>query len=95
MDQLAQTCDQVAQTNSRKKKVAIVAGYLKNLDDEDLVTRGFTVRALAEAQAQSSIPALSAMQKDPDPGVAEAVRRTIESLRSYRFMNPDKKDVMD
>jgi hypothetical protein len=34
--------------------------------------------------------ALAALEKDADPVVSDTARKTTESLRNYRFMNPDR-----
>jgi len=58
--------------------------------DPEPRVRAAAAEVIAMFDWAHAIPALTAMQKDPDPVVADAVRRTIESLRNYRFMNPDK-----
>ena len=58
--------------------------------DPDPRVRAGAAEVVAMFDWAHAIPTLTAMQKDPDPAVADTVRRTLESLRSYRFMNPDK-----
>jgi DNA ligase-1 len=57
MDQLAETCGLVAQTNSRKRKTGYVAGYLRQLDDEDLAraVRFLCGLPLADTEARLSV----------------------------------------
>lgn len=57
MDQLAHICDQVAQTNSRRRKVALVAAYLRLLDDDDMIraVRFLCGLPLADSELQLSV----------------------------------------
>lgn len=57
MDQLAEVCDRVAQTNSRKRKSGYVAAYLRELDDADLerAVRFLCGLPLSNTDAQLSV----------------------------------------
>jgi len=57
MDRLAEVCDQVAQTSRRKRKTGLVAEYLRQLSDEDLVraVRFLCGLPLGESEAQLSV----------------------------------------
>ena len=58
--------------------------------DADLRVRTESVPVIAMFDFAHAIPALATLEKDTEPAVADAARRTTEALRSYRFMNPDR-----
>jgi hypothetical protein len=58
--------------------------------DADLRVRAESVQVVAMFDFAHAIPALATLEKDSEPAVADAARRTTEALRSYRFMNPDR-----
>jgi hypothetical protein len=58
--------------------------------DPEAKVRGEAVPAVSLFDFQHAIPVLALLQKDPDATVSEAARVATQSLRNYRFMNPDK-----
>jgi HEAT repeat protein len=60
------------------------------MKDGDLRVRQEAVTTVAMFDFAHAIPALATLEKDTEPAVSEAAKRTTESLRNYRFMNPDR-----
>jgi WD40 repeat protein len=52
--------------------------------------RAEAVSAVSMFDFPHAIPALALLEKDPDASVSETARIATQSLRNYRFMNPDK-----
>jgi HEAT repeat protein len=58
--------------------------------DPDPKVRAEAVAAIAMFDFQHAISALAGLEKDAEPSVAAAAQATTQTLRNYRFMNPDK-----
>jgi WD40 repeat protein len=58
--------------------------------DPEPRVRAEAVAAVSMFDFPHAIPALALLEKDADATVAESARIATQSLRNYRFMNPDK-----
>jgi hypothetical protein len=58
--------------------------------DPDPRVRVEAINGLAMFDFPHALPALLAMEKDAEPTVASAARVMTQTLRNYRFMNPDR-----